>query len=1418
MYSKSLTFADKSSDKFWEIVAKGDSFTVTFGRTGSAGQKQTKSFPDAKACLRAAEKMVEEKLRKGYVERAPAAASPKDPEPPVTAKAAAPNRPRNFLSSKGKDPKSWTIEVRGKTITTTTAKRFGDPKTTKQTLPTAEKCEKEFAKLIAAKVKEGYEEVALHFPGVDAFTLKRVQDAAADKATTLTVNANQSAELLRHVFSLTHLENLTIEHAGVVPDELAQLQELTRLQIDHSPKLEALPKTIGKLSKLYYLTIEDTGLKCLPDEIGELQSLEELRVSQNASLSSLPPAMGKLSRLKKVYVQGHGSEKQPLDIPKEIGDLAALTRLQLPSNHLKTLPAEIGNLEQLTELDLNFNKLKALPVEIGSLANLEELSLLYNPIAELPRKLCQLESLESLELEGCEIRNVPKEILNEGKEAILQFLGGGTKETKRLAPVNADPQVLAACKPRIDDFCRKAKSRIFKDTTRKTLDNLVALITGKSDEVPPARSQDVYFFADFAKVFAPFRSWTFVEERLLAYLAQEAWSTKKGKDGYHESFFRWLKEQVTNNDSDGLAEAVIAKLAAAGIPKDALLPQSLKKMGACIVRSEGEPSSYGRLLLTANKAELQVILAAAKDDETTKKNVVSLFLRHREDALADHLPELIGIEKSKSGSHVPHETIESLCKIRPEQCESLIIDYLPQVDCLSCRAELGRILLEHFGPKHRERVLEIAKETLTQISERKNKDKGDYDFSWSEGESYSDGTPQYIEWVLRQFGDQARQLVFTYVEATKVLDLDITNVALRYLGQAAVDIAGEALHVTIGSNDQAAHYRKLFSALAGLDYSRHLDRVWEIATSEFKDVRETAALALAKLDTAVVVPRAQALLTAKAAHEREAGVFILSLIGSAECVKLLRPLLDTERNDEVRDLAVACVYGSDAGATRKQVAARIASAAARGKLDKPIAKWLDEKALPKLRWTDGSALDAQDLRFLFYRQSRQKEIAPETEAAAAYALVDKKTSGDFAFKLLQLVLKNGGAKAPNRFALAITGLLGDGRIVEPLRDLAIEAMNENACTTLGLQTSLESARALDRIMQVFRVKYPNVRSAAKEAFDRIAAGLDLSPYALSDKMTPDFGFVDGRKELKKGKGKGNAFAVRMGKDLKVELCDGDGACLKALPKTADESTKAELKELGAQVRDIVRQQKVNLENYLVVQRRWQRDDWEGYFLANPIAHALAQGLLWGAYNGDALDATFAVGADGKLTAADGSAVRLGKQRVGLVHPLELPADASAAWRSRFERDTIEPPFAQLDRPVHKVDGDERDQTFSFRFEDKSLFGATFKSRAERLGWRRGSVVDAGEVSAYRKAFTTDQVEAFVRLSGLGAQSYEEEVTLGELFFVKQGAIVCGSYTYDEPRDQKDERLIKLADLPAIVYSETIADLHKITKSKDEEEE
>jgi predicted DNA-binding WGR domain protein len=68
MSQRSLRLQDGKSDKFWTIVLSGTSHTVTYGRYGTGGQTQTKDFPTAAAASKSYEKLVVEKVKKGYID------------------------------------------------------------------------------------------------------------------------------------------------------------------------------------------------------------------------------------------------------------------------------------------------------------------------------------------------------------------------------------------------------------------------------------------------------------------------------------------------------------------------------------------------------------------------------------------------------------------------------------------------------------------------------------------------------------------------------------------------------------------------------------------------------------------------------------------------------------------------------------------------------------------------------------------------------------------------------------------------------------------------------------------------------------------------------------------------------------------------------------------------------------------------------------------------------------------------------------------------------------------------------------------------------------------------------------------------------------------------------------------------------
>ena len=65
---RTFNFNDDKSAKFWSIETNGSEFTVNYGRIGTNGQTQTKSFGSDEECQKAADKLIKEKTGKGYIE------------------------------------------------------------------------------------------------------------------------------------------------------------------------------------------------------------------------------------------------------------------------------------------------------------------------------------------------------------------------------------------------------------------------------------------------------------------------------------------------------------------------------------------------------------------------------------------------------------------------------------------------------------------------------------------------------------------------------------------------------------------------------------------------------------------------------------------------------------------------------------------------------------------------------------------------------------------------------------------------------------------------------------------------------------------------------------------------------------------------------------------------------------------------------------------------------------------------------------------------------------------------------------------------------------------------------------------------------------------------------------------------------
>ncbi len=593
--------------------------------------------------------------------------------------------------------------------------------------------------------------------------------------------------------------------------------------------------------------------------------------------------------------------------------------------------------------------------------------------------------------------------------------------------------------------------------------------------------------------------------------------------------------------------------------------------------------------------------------------------------------------------------------------------------------------------------------------------------------------------------------------------------------------------------------------------------LWPLFGHKSRPVRQAVAACAARLGDSRV-SKATELWAARRADARLAAVHWLKALATPAAVAELEARLDVEEDDDVRDgilLALESLGGGTAASSLDELRRRIRKTLA--KLDGPPVAWLDPRKLPAPKLKDGTKLRPDWLLYLLHRQSRVKEMRPDIEARPLYAQIDRKTSGDLALAVAKAFF---GSKldAADRWTMAFAALVGDDRLV-PLLTRQIKEwaegvrgkLAEYAVQALALLGTDSALLAVDAMAIRYRSKNKNIGKAATEAFAAAAEARGLTTEELGDLVVPWLGFEPGQpRRVDTGKAQ---IEVRIDNGLKLAFREtATNKKLTKLPDSAPAEVKAEFKEVAASLKEAVKSQLLRLENLMVRQFHWTVGRWSELYLRHPLLIPFAQRLVWGLYDcSGKLSATFRALEDRSLTdALDEPFTLPAEGAVGIVHPLELTPEARQGWLKHLADYDIMPPFAQIERPVVTVRTDQRDLKYGDGVSGTELNAMTFKGRAERLGWTRGSVCDAGGIDHYLKRFPTAGVDAFVGVEGMfiGIDMYSD-ITLGDIFFVKHGSVEIGSYIYDAPEGLNDPRLVAFGDVPAIAFSEAMSDLAKI---------
>lgn len=571
-------------------------------------------------------------------------------------------------------------------------------------------------------------------------------------------------------------------------------------------------------------------------------------------------------------------------------------------------------------------------------------------------------------------------------------------------------------------------------------------------------------------------------------------------------------------------------------------------------------------------------------------------------------------------------------------------------------------------------------------------------------------------------------------------------------------------------------------------------------------------------------PEILQMLASKKSKEREMAVQVLGRWGAKQYSEVLKEAYEKEKSKKIKELLADCLGFETKAAedknekTQKDLVKEILKGGKKRKIS-----WIyqEDKPLPEVHRKDGTLASEEDLAAIMVCYA---DMSIPGFSKDAVQISQELNPEELAFYMEQIFVRflEANAEAKKKWVLYAASVHGGERII-PLLHAQIQewpkvsrgAMASEAVKALALNGSSTALLLVDQISRKF--KFRQVKAAASDALTYAASQLGITKEELEDRIVPDLGF-DERMEQTVDYGT-RSFRVVLTSTLELEVYDENGKRLKNLPAPGkrDEPDKAgaanaAFKLLKKQLKTVVSNQKLRMEQALGFARLWKVEQWETLFVKNPVMHQFAIGLIWGCYEDGILKDTFRYMEDGSFNTVEEEEYPLPESAmIGLVHPIEMEEEQLSAWKEQLSDYEVIQPVEQLDRPVYRLTEEEKDQTELIRFGGKLLNGLSLSGKLQSLGWYRGSVQDAG---GYYTFYREDQkIGVELEFSGSFVGGENEEVTVYGAQFYQAGTVQRGSYVYDTI---KKEHLYRLSEVSPRYFSEIVLQLTKATASSQEQ--
>ena len=966
---------------------------------------------------------------------------------------------------------------------------------------------------------------------------------------------------------------------------------------------------------------------------------------------------------------------------------------------------------------------------------------------------------------------------------------------------------------KLETYISSVRKGYYYNYSPQLFDQIYEYLKGTTDQVPNCNSISFWYLNGFIDLLSDsIDNWNEFDDKVMKLATQKnVWDAPKKMGDYlsgcYIGFIRWMCKQIALNNSIHLVKKLEQKAQSFSINHSFFI-HGIVYEGVPLLDNAKKTTGLGQVLLEDIETKIDTYFQVFKQNYLPFLN---FLLATRVDLVDKYVDRFI-----QNDSQIP--VFEALLRADAQKYEPIIEKKLATIKHSANLIAINNLLLDCFPEKYKPRTTALMFNVLEKEHQIMKSAKANYNPNGSYNQlsnKYEYFIETCVSYLLKNKIEGAKEKIHEVLKDCYQIPIQVISSIVINLGQDSLDMLMEAMKMDINSLHWGNNnfFKEYFRLLGTLDYSKYEQDIWNLSSHKSKKMRELVAITLSKLGDKAI-PQATELLQSKKADIRQTGALILSLIKTDKALEILNNALETEKNDDARDLMLEGLKGVlTLEPTQEKIKAKVAKAKERGKLEKPIEIWLNEAQMPVLFWKEGTKLDIETTRFLLYRMSRAKDIRIDIEAKSILDLLDKTQSQPFANALLKAFFTLGGADAKQKYCLTLGSILGDDDEIDILKRKVNEwvensrgKMAEYAVKAIALNGSTKALRAVEFFSRKYKNKNKNIGAAANESFTLVAEELGVSPYDLADAIIPDFGFDGLFKEFEVN---GETYRAFIGNDFKLAFLNEDNKFFKSVPKGTSKEIQEEFKEIGKEIKDIVKSQSSRLEQYLVIQRKWNAEKWQAFFMTNPVMFVYAIRLIWGAFDQkQQLLFTFSVQEDQTLLNEEGDEIELEEGVfIGMVHPISLQETQKNTWIERLADADLESIFPQLTRPVISFRDKDKGIKMSKEFQGIEFGGYAFVAKLEKSGWFRGSVVDGGGISSYYKDFSELGITAILMQEGcIGVGYLDENAVLGELMFVNNKTVQFGSYMYDEPSKAEDPRLIPFENVPAIIYSEVIADM------------